>query len=32
MSGNAALLITIVALLVPQATMLVWALFTADED
>jgi hypothetical protein len=32
MSGNAALLITIAAFLLPQAAMLAWAMFTPNED
>jgi hypothetical protein len=32
MSGNTALLITIALLLVPQAAMLAWAMFTPNED
>lgn len=31
MSGNAALLLTIAALLVPQAAMLAWALFEEQD-
>ena len=32
MTGNVALLITIAALLVPQAAMLAWAMFAPPED
>jgi hypothetical protein len=32
MTGNAALLLTIATLLVPQAAMLAWAMFTPTED